>query len=128
MKTNNTNWIYWVKHCLSTLLLSPFMSEIIMLFNPNKTLSLLQVYPFVFIISLIFCLPTYAFYAFIYKNLSEKEISIIYAKVILITTSVIGIFITMYILMGDKWVDFALSYSLTSIITGLFFKLNFEDS
>ena len=122
-----TNWNYLVKHCISILLLSPFMTEIIMFINTNKVVGFLQVYPAVLIVSLIFCTPTYAFYAILYQNFSQKNTPTIYAKAILISTSVIGIFITMYIVMGNKWIDFAIPYSLTSIITGLFFKLNFED-
>lgn len=124
------NWDFFFKHCLSTLLLAPFISQLFFYLYPNshQIMGLLEVYPITLIISLIFSSPTYIISALIFRIISKKEISILYAKGILVLTSILGIFITMYIALGNMWLDFAISYSVSSIITGAFFKLYFEET
>ncbi|KAF2510692.1 hypothetical protein EYY60_09270 [Flavobacterium zhairuonense] len=128
MKTENTNWNYFLKHCISTLLLAPFISQAFFYIFPNshQIIGLLEIYPLTLFMSLIFSSPTYILNAYLYQILSKKAISALYSKVILISMSIIGIFITMYLIIGYMWLDFAISYSLSSLITGMFFKLNFE--
>lgn len=122
------NWNYFFRHCISTLLLGPFMSHLQLSLYPNQhqVIGIVEAYPVALFISLIFSTPTYIWYAFLYHILSKKDISILYAKGILISTSLIGIFITMYFVMGNMWLDFAISYSISSLITGIFLKLNFK--
>ena len=122
------NWDFFFKHCLSTLLLAPFISQLFFYLYPNshQIMGLLEVYPITLIVSLIFSSPTYIITALIFRIISKKEISILYAKGILILTSVLGIFVTMYIVIGNMWLDFAISYSTASLVTGILLRLNFE--
>ncbi|MFB9077472.1 hypothetical protein ACFFLS_18400 [Flavobacterium procerum] len=128
MKTQNTDWTFFFKHCLFTLLLAPFISQLYFYFfpNPREIVSLLGVYPITLIVSLIFSAPTYILSALVFPVISRKEFSTLHIKGILVLISILGILVTMYIFIGKKWFDFAISYSLSSIITAVFLKLNFE--
>lgn len=130
MKAKSINWIYLFKHWLFTLLLGPIISEILMyitILNPNKIVGLLEVYPIAIIFSLVFSIPTYIIYAFVYYCLSTKVSTILFAKAILILLAVTGIFVTLNFIGGSISLDITISYSIASVITGIFFKLNFEN-
>ena len=129
MKTQNTNWIFLFKHWIFTLLLGPIISLLLMYItelHPNKIVSLAEVFPIAFLFSLFFSIPTYIIYAIVYYYFSNKELPILFTKSILIFIAVSGIFITSSLMKGFMWFDIALSYSISSILTGLFFKLNFK--
>lgn len=130
MKTQNTEWIFLFKHWFFTLLLGPIVSQLLMyitVLHSNKIVGLLEVFPIAFIFSLIFSIPTYSIYTFFYYYFSKKDLPVFLSKFILISLAVSGIFITSYLMEGYMWLDIAISYSISSIITGLFFKLNFRD-
>lgn len=130
MKIQNTDWIFLFKHWIFTLLLGPVISQLLLyvtVLHPNKIVSLLEVFPLAFIFSLIFSIPTYIIYTFVYIYFSKKDLPVLLSKFILISIAVSGIFITSYLIKGYMWLDIALSYSISSITTGLFFKLNFRD-
>ena len=123
------NWSYLFKHWFGTLLLGPIVSQIIMyltILNPHRIVGLLEVYPISLIFGLIFSTPTYIIYSFIYYFFGQKNLNVIFAKIILITLAVLGVIITTTILKGNMMEDIAVSYSIASIIAGLFFKLNFK--
>ena len=125
------NWSYLFKHWFGTLLLGPFISEIIMYIsevNPHKIVGLLEVYPIAFLFSLIFSTPTYILYGFIYYFLACKNIRNEYAKIILISFVALGVIITTFLIKGSWMFDLGLSYFISSIIAGLSFKLNFRNS
>jgi hypothetical protein len=131
MTTKNINWIYLFKHCGFTLLLGPIVSEILMyttISQPNKIVSLLEVYPIAIIFSLFFSLPTYILYAFLYYYLARTNITLNFAKVILISFAVIGVISTTFIIKGSIMKDIAISYSIASIITGIFLQLKFTEN
>lgn len=130
MKEQNTDWIFLFKHWIFTLLLGPVISQLIMyiiVLHPNKIVGLLEVFPLAFIFSLLFSIPTYIIYASAYNYFSKKDLPILLSKFILISIVVSSIFITSYLIKGYMWLDIAISYSISSIISGLFFKLNFKD-
>ena len=129
MKTKNINWQYLFKHWIFTLLLGPVISQVIMYFyilDPHKIVGLLEIYPIAFLFSLVFSIPTYLFCSFIYAFLANRIISNNLSKAILILIPIIGIFTTAAIIKGTAWLDIALSYSISSLITGLIFKLHFK--
>jgi len=68
----------------------------------------------------------FSLYAFFYYYFSKKDLPLLFTKCILILIAVTGIFITSSLMRGFMWFDIALSYSISSILTGLFFKLNFK--
>jgi membrane protein YdbS with pleckstrin-like domain len=129
MKTQNTDWIFLFKHWFFTLLIGPIISQLLMyitVLHPNKIVSLLEVFPIALIFSLFFSIPTYVIYAFVYYYFSKKDFPFLFAKCILILIAVTGIFITSSLMRGFMWFDIAISYSVSSILIGLFFKLNFK--
>lgn len=130
MTAKNTNWNYLFKHWIFTLLLGPFISHIIMyiyVLNHGKIVGLLEIYPITLIFSFAFSIPTYILYSFLYRFLAKRNTKEIYAKIILIAFAVSGIFITTTIIKGSMMKDIAWSYSISSIISGFIFKLNFKE-
>lgn len=125
------NFSYLLKHWFATLTLAPITSEIINLLfiqNSNKIMGLLEVYPITVIFGFIFSIPTYSIYYLAYYFLGEKNVNIKTSKLILITLSVIGIIVSFSITFNNREPEITIAYIFTSIITGLFFKLNFKET
>lgn len=123
-------WDYLFKHWFGTLFLGPVISQTLMYLdfeNPNKIVGPLEIYPIALLFSLLFSIPTYFIYCFAYYYLASKKIPAIYAKAILILLSVSGVIATTIIIKGTWMFDIGVSYSISSVITGCFFKLNFEN-
>lgn len=121
------NWSYLFKHWFGTLLIGPIIVDIIIYLNYAKIGGLLEVYPIALLFSLIFSAPTYIIYGIIYYFLCQKNVKRLYSKIILIVLAVSGVYITTIIIKVNMMEDIAISYSISSIITGLFFKLNFNN-
>lgn len=121
------NWSYLFKHWFGTLLIGPIIVDVIIYFNYTKIGGLLEVYPIALIFSLIFSAPTYIIYGIIYYFLCQKNVKGLYSKIILIVIAVSGVHITTIIIKGNMMEDVAISYSISSIIIGLLFKLNFKN-
>lgn len=129
MKISNINWGYLFKNWIFTLLIGPIISQIIAFipfFNQILGVNLLGSYPIILIFTFVFSIPTYIIYAFIYYYLSDKNLSISYTKAILISITVVGISITSACITGVLGFFFALSYSISSIMFGLIFNLDFK--
>ena len=124
------NFSYLLKHWFATLTLAPIISEVINLLfipNSNKILGLLEVYPITIIFGFIFSIPTYIIYYLAYYLLARKNVNIKTSKLILITLAVIGIIVSFSITFNNREPEITIAYVFTSIITGLFFKLNFSE-
>lgn len=129
MKISNINWGYLFKNWIFTILIGPVISQIIAFipfFNQILGINFLGSYPIVLIFTFAFSIPTYTVFAFVYYHVSEKDFSILYTKAILISVSVIGISITSSFITGVLGFFFALSYSISSIMFGLIFNLDFK--
>lgn len=117
-------------HWILTLLCGPLIFAIIGLcsveWNSDNLMNYMQLYPIMLFMGFAFSLPTYLIYSFVFRITKNKDIKMIYEKMILIIIVVCGIFITTAIIKGTLWFDIAISYSISSIIIGLFFKLNFK--
>lgn len=124
------NWSYLFKHWFGTLLLAPFVYELfnLMKVNSNRVIGLVEIYPITFIFSLIFSIPTYIIYGFIYYFLARKEISIVKSKIILLQFTILSILITFHVVFNARELTISISYAVTSIILGIYFKLNFKES
>ncbi|WP_395044685.1 hypothetical protein [Flavobacterium sp.] len=123
------NWSYLFKHWFSTLLIGPIVSQItkyIYEVNPHKIVGLFEVYPISLLFGLFFSAPTYILYALIYYYLAKNTVNLKISKIILISFAVLGVVTTTSIIKGSMMQDIAISYSIASIISGLFFKLNFK--
>ena len=123
-------WNYLFKHWFGTLLIGPIISQIIAPFSDyyyHQVIGLLEVYPVSLIFGLFFSTPTYILYGFLYYYLARNNTNTTFAKPILILFSVIGVLITTSLIGGTMMPGVALSYSITSILSGLFFKLDFKE-
>lgn len=118
-----------LRHWIFTLLCGPIIFAIINGFTSNWSANnfygFFQLYPFAIILGLLFSLPTYIFYMLIF--LLFKNIKMIYERIILVTIVIIGVFITTALINGIVWFDLAISYSISSIIAGIFFTMYFKN-
>ncbi len=96
--------------------------------NSNRVIGLVEIYPITFIFSLIFSIPTYIIYGFIYYFLARNEVSIMKSKIILLLFTVLSILLTFHIVFNARELTISISYAVTSIILGIYFKLNFKES
>lgn len=122
------NYSFLFKHWGTTLLLGPLASLIInrlFVLNPHQVVSLFEFYPITLLFSLILSIPTYIIYGLVYYQLGIHQVKTRDSKVILIMVSTLGVVLTTAILSGSMSEDIALSYSVSTIIAGLSFKLKF---
>lgn len=122
------NWTYLFKHWFGTLLIAPIIAQVIELIitKNNQIFSFSESYLLFLIFGLFFSIPTYLLYIFLYYFLIQKNINTVCSKIILISFAVSGIIITFWIIGGTFSFKGALSYSLSSIVTGLIFKINYK--
>lgn len=123
--------IFIARHWIFTLICGPIIFAIINGLNANWSsrnfFDFLQLYPLMMLMGLLFSMPTYILYSIMFVVFKNKEIQIIYAKIILIIIVIIGVFITTALINGTVWFDLALSYSISSIFVGLYFMLYFKN-
>jgi hypothetical protein len=96
-------------------------------FDSHLVLGILDAYPLFLIFGLIFSVPTYILYGGIYYLLGQNDFHLLLAKAILILFSVSGVIITFWLLGGSWSINGIQAYCLASIISGLYFKLNFKE-
>src|SRR5690606_22152493 len=118
-------WSYLFKHWFATLLIAPFLTDLLFYIDPNnhKIGGFVEVYPIIIWLSFLFSIPTYAVYSIVFYYLKKKQFSLIFSKRILTAISVVGIFITFTLIFPDIYFPATLAYMLTSLVTGIFFKL-----
>ena len=117
---------YIIAHWALTLLIAPFTSQAIdYIFgaNPHQVVGLLEVYPITLLFSIAFSIPTFLVYLTCFYFLSKQDINFAISKFILITVSVLGIFITQTIIKGSMSRDIIIAYSVTVLIVGLVLRL-----
>ncbi len=123
------NWNYLFKHWFGTLALGPIIAQVVAYYSLDKShafFGFFEYYPLYLFFGLFFSTPTYVLYGFLYHFLAMKNFPYRYAKPILISISVLGVFTTFWLIGGSMSFNGAISYSISSILTGLFFKLNFK--
>ena len=109
-----------------TILLAPFISQIIDYFignDPHQVAGLLKVYPITLLFSIIFSIPTFLIYYLIFLLLAKSRINLLLSKIILITFTVLGIYITQRLIDESMSKDIIVSYSISSIFVGLSLRL-----
>ncbi|MBF4517729.1 hypothetical protein IRZ71_15295 [Flavobacterium sp. ANB] len=125
------NWTFTGRHWTFTLLCGPIIFAVINGFDTNWSsnnyFDFFQLYPFMIFIGFLFSLPTYVFYILLLTHFKHKKIKMLNEKIALIIIVMIGVFITTALINGTVWLDLAISYSISSIITGLFFTQYFKD-
>lgn len=129
LQNHKINWSYLFKHWFGTLLIGPIIFQITTPFSSDTfhlVFSFLEAYPLFILLGLLFSIPNYVLYGFLYFYLARKVINPSYAKAILVLFSGVGVITTTSIMNGSIMPDITLPYSISSIITGLVFKLNFK--
>lgn len=117
---------YVLRHWILTLLVAPFTFQGIELVfgkDPHQIVGLLEIYPITLLFSIAFSLPTFLVYILCFHFLSRQKIKPALSKLILISASVLGIFITLTIIKGSMSKNIIITYTLTSVIIGLLLKL-----
>jgi hypothetical protein len=117
---------YVILHWVLTLLVAPFTSQAILYIwgtNPHQVVGLLEVYPITLIFSILFSLPTFIVYLISFYYLSKRHATLTTSKIILVGISVLGVFITMTIIYGNRNNDITIAYCLTALVIGLVLKL-----
>jgi len=74
-----------------------------------------------------FSIPTYIIYYLVYYTLGSKNTNTKLINLILITLAVIGITISFSITFNNREPEITIAYILTSIISGIIFKLDFKN-
>lgn len=122
------NWSYLFKHWFSTIFFTPIIHQIVLFFDNSSQFSISVFFELFFIFLILgffLSIPTYLLYGLTYYCL--VKINFKYPKPILISLSVIGIIVTANNMNGTEMPNISLAYCITSIITGLFFKLNIKN-
>ena len=122
----NIHWKYIFSHWISTLLIAPFIVQLLMHLTRNNAqhvVGLVEVYPITLIFSLIFSFPTYLIltitdYLCLKKEFTEKRI-----KTILIVIALSGIVMTFFSIYKIRDLEMMVGYFLTSLTTGIILKL-----
>ena len=120
------NQDYLFKHWLATLVFAPFLTSAYtnILKIPNELIvDLLDIYPAALLFSIFFSLPTFLVYFLIFRLLIKHDMTPGATKVILIALTVLGISMTILTLVGSLSATLIFGYSMTSIISGCFFKI-----
>ncbi|MEK6495461.1 MULTISPECIES: hypothetical protein [Myroides] len=124
---NIIHWNYLLKHWASTLLIAPFIVQILMYISKNNAhqiVGLLEVYPITLIVSVVFSLPTYVIYGIIDYFAIKNSVSEKTNKYILICTALVGILFTFLILFKTNQLEIILGYGITSVFFGIILKLS----
>ncbi|MFC5684335.1 hypothetical protein ACYE2N_14250 [Flavobacterium sp. MAHUQ-51] len=119
------------KHYFLTILFGPLIFIIKSCIYDFSLLNLFDIAHLYFIIlfmGLIFSIPTYIIYNFVFIIIKNKAINEFYSKITLTLIIVVGIWVTTAIISGTIWLEIAISYSIPPIITGLIFKSYFKET
>lgn len=119
------HWKYLFSHWIITLLITPFLVQLLMYLtrnNAHQIVGLVEVYPITLIVSLIFSIPTYIIYGIIDFLCLRNEIKTKNVKLILIAAALVGILITFLTVFKTRDIEITIGYFLTSLIVGLVLK------
>lgn len=85
------NWSYLFKHWTGTLLIGPIICDLSYYYtsNTNRIFGLVEMFPFTLLFSVVFSIPTYAVYGFIFYFLMKKNTTETTSKMVLIGTATI---------------------------------------
>lgn len=117
---------YLLWHWFLTLIIAPFTSQLIEYIfgrDPHKVVGLLEVFPLVFLVSVLLSLPTFLIYCACFYFLSKGDVRPLKSKIILIAVSVAGICTTQSLIKGSMSQDIIIAYSVTAIIVGIVLRL-----
>ena len=126
-------WSYPVLHWLLTLLIAPLVFWIFAFFrlgvnNDGNMLDAAEMYFIMLYFSFLFSIPALAFYYFIFYLLQDNKTSPVWAKTILILTSIITILVTFFLLFKEYALNISIPYTITALFTGALLKIKEKQS
>lgn len=119
------NYSYIFKYWITILLVGPlilftysfFKSEII-----DYTFQL-EVFSIFLLFSILFALPTVITSIGFFYFLDKREVKTSIIKAIIIITTVIGTFLTLFIVSSDIALEYSILYSIIAILSGAIYTL-----
>ena len=123
------DWSYLFKHWFGTLILGSIIAPIIITYNSahNQIFDFLEHSVLFLVFGFLFSIPTYLLYSFLYWHLTKVNIDERDTKLILIFFAVAGIISTFSVIGSSMSENGIISYSISSILSGIFFKINFKN-
>lgn len=117
---------YPYKHWLTSIALTPILVIVddTILLDWVRLVNHLQSYPVFFILGVAFSLPTFIIYLLLFTYLEKLEKPEPFIKITLILFTLISILITFKIIGGSAEKELMVMYSVSSIISSFFFKIN----
>src|SRR5687768_15939907 len=113
---------YPVKHLFATTLLAPLIYAV---YDPSifRGTKVWDMYLFFFGSGVLFSLPVFLIYYFMYKGLNTTSLGQLLKKVLLNTFAILGIFLTLKIIQGSMVNALIITYSIALTITSLFINM-----
>ncbi|MDF2476738.1 MAG: hypothetical protein K0S24_2221 [Sphingobacterium sp.] len=116
-------WSYVFKHWASTILLTSILLPIFTGFARHKIFDELWLFPYILVGGTLFSLPTLFIYIITFHILNHYKVEIKWIKTILISITLIGIYLTSYLLNNGINLEFVLTYSAIAIVSGVLFQV-----
>lgn len=120
---------YLFKHWITTLVLSPLLLFIYSFFQ-SKIYDFtyqLEVFLIFLLFSTLFALPTVFISFVLFYFLVKKRVQISIVKLVIIFTTIIGAFLTLFIISNTIAVEYSIVYSIVAILSGTLFKIKRVD-
>ena len=115
---------YPYKHWLTSLVVGPLLMIIYeIIFDPGPMVGVVETYFLFLTFGLFFSVPVFLLYLLTFNQLTKKINSNLTIKTILNTVGVIGIIVTFLIIKGSMAMMLAISYSVTLIISSVFYRV-----
>ncbi|PKR81596.1 hypothetical protein CW751_03465 [Brumimicrobium salinarum] len=119
------NYSYFFKYWITILLVSPVLLFTYSLLSSDKIDITFQLEAFsIFLIfSILFALPTVIISIGFFYFLNKKEIKTSFIKAIIITVTVLGTFLTLFLISSDIAFEYSVFYSIIAILSGAVYTL-----
>jgi|SRR5690554_164158 len=113
------------KHWITTLVLSPLLLFIYSFFQSElyDFYDHLEVFFIFLLFSTLFALPTVFISFVLFYFIDKKRVQISIVKFVIILTTIIGTFLTLYIVSNTIAVEYSLVYSIVAILSATLFKI-----
>jgi hypothetical protein len=92
-------------------------------FIVNGSIDIVELFPVFILFGLVFSIPCFFIYYFIFIRLSKTNLSPILIKLILNTLAVMGIIVSWKIMEGSMADQLTIIYSIAVIVSSLFYRI-----
>lgn len=117
------------KHWITTLVLSPLLLFIYAFFQSElyDFYDQLEVFFIFLLFSTLFALPTVFISFVLFYFLDKKRVQISIVKLVIILTTIVGAFLTWFIISNTIAVEYSIVYSIVAILSATLFKIKRVD-